>query len=127
MRLPGISIGIYPCFYFSVNLVEIPWFLLGFAGIIALQIVLSRREKRWPGLVLPALWLLWTLAVTVPQMVLLVKDGYQWSWVVPELGLPVLAMENIPNLLLLAIYADCHLLRRRRKRRQLKKTRIDDL
>lgn len=127
MRLPGISIGIYPCFYFSVNLVEIPWFLLGFAGIIALQIVLSRREKRWPGLVLPALWLLWTLAVTVPQMVLLVKDGCQWSWVVPELGLPVLAMENIPNLLLLAIYADCHLLRRRRERRQLKKTRIDDL
>lgn len=122
MRLPGISIGIYPCFYFSVNLVEIPWFLLGFAGIIALQIVLSRREKRWP-----ALWLLWTLAVTVPQMVLLVKDGCQWSWVVPELGLPVLAMENIPNLLLLAIYADCHLLRRRRERRQLKKTRIDDL
>lgn len=127
MRLPGISIGIYPCFYFSVNLVEIPWFLLGFAGIIAFQIVLSRREKRWPGLVLPALWLLWTLAVTVPQMVLLVKDGCQWSWVVPELGLPVLAMENIPNLLLLTIYADCHLLRRRRARRQLKKTRIDDL
>lgn len=127
MRLPGISIGIYPCFYFSVNLVDIPWFLLGFAGIIVLQIVLSRREKRWPGLVLPALWLLWTLAVTVPQMVLLVKDGCQWSWVVPELGLPVLAMENVPGLLLLAIYADCHLLRRRRERRQLKKTRIDDL
>lgn len=79
MRLPGISIGIYPCFYFSVNLVEIPWFLLGFAGIIALQIVLSRREKRWPGLIL------------------------------------------------LVIYAVCHLLRRRRERRQLKKTRIDDL
>lgn len=127
MRLPGISIDIYPCSSFSINLVDMPWFLLGFTGIIALQIVLSRREKRWPGLILPALWLLWTLAVTIPQMALLVKDGGQWSWVLPELGLPALAMENVPGLILLAIYAACHLLRRRRERRQLKKTRIDDL
>ena len=127
MHLPGISIDIYPCFSFSINLVEIPWFLLGLGGIIAVQIVLSRREKWWPGLVLPALWLLWTLVVTISQMVLLVRDGCQWSWVVPELGLPVLAMENIPNLLLLTIYAARHLFRRRREMRQLKKTRIDDL
>lgn len=127
MHLPGISIEIYPCFYFSINLVDIPWFLLGFAAIIALQITLSRRENRWPGLILPALWLLWTLAATVPQMVLLVKDGSRWPWVVPELGLPVLAIENIPNLLLLGIYAMCCLLRRRRRKRQLQKTRIDDI
>lgn len=127
MHLPGISIDIYPCFSFSLNLVDIPWFLLGFAGIIALQIVLSRREKWWPGLVLPALWLLWTLAVTVPQMVLLIRDSCRWSQAVKELGLPALAMENVPGIILLAVYAACHLLRRRRERRQLKKTRIDDL
>lgn len=127
MHLPGISIDLYPCFSLSINLVDIPWLLLGFAGLLALQIALSRREDRWPGLVLPALWLLWTLAVTIPQMALLVKDGSRWSWVVPELGLPTLAMENVPGLLLLAIYALCHVLRRRRERHQLKKTRIDDL
>nr|WP_325252691.1 hypothetical protein [uncultured Oscillibacter sp.] len=79
MHLPGISIDIYPNFCFSINLLNMPVTLLTFAGIIALQIALSRREKWWPGLIL------------------------------------------------LAIYAVCHLLRRRKERRQLKKTRIDDL
>ncbi|WP_297980738.1 hypothetical protein [uncultured Oscillibacter sp.] len=127
MHLPGISIGIYPSFYFSINLVDLPWFLLGFAGIIALQIALSRRERWWPGLILPAAWLLWTLAVTIPQMVSFIRDGDRWFRVAVELGLPALAMENVPNLILLAVYAVCHRLRWRRERRQLKKTQIDDL
>ena len=89
---------------------------------------LSRREKWWPGLILPTLWLIWTLALTVPQVVSLLEEGYyHWFTGVAERGLTALAMENVPNLILLAIYAVCHGLRRRRERRQLKKTRIDDL
>lgn len=127
MHLPGISIDIWPSFSLSINMVEIPWLLLGFVGIAALQIFLSRRERWWPGLVLPAAWLLWTLTLTVPQIVLLIRDGVSWSRAVLELGLPALAAENVPNLILLTICAVCHRLRRRRERRQLKKTRIDDL
>lgn len=128
MHLPGISIDIYPNFCFSINLMDMPVTLLAFAGIIALQIALSRREKWWPGLILPTLWLIWTLALTVPQVVSLIEEGhYIWFTGATELGMVALAVENVPNLVLLAIYAVCHLLRRRKERRQLKKTRIDDL
>lgn len=54
MHLPGISVEIYPSFCFSINLADTPVFLLGFAVVIALQIFLSRREKWWLGLILPA-------------------------------------------------------------------------
>ena len=104
-----------------------PLLLISFAGVIALQIVLSRRERRWPGLILPVLWLIWTLVVTVPQMALLMGEGMGWTQAVLELGLPALALENVPSLILLAVYAACHLHRRRSRKKQLKKTRIDDL
>lgn len=126
MHLPGISLVIYPYVCFSVNLRDLWVTLLAFVGIIILQIFLSRREKWWPGLILPAAWLLWTLAVTVPQVVLSMRGG-PWFTGEIEIGVTALAVENVPNLILLFIYAVGNLLRRRRQKKQLKKTRIDDI
>lgn len=63
----------------------------------------------------------------VPQAVLLIKDGYSWFYSITEMGMTALAIMNVPNLILLAVYAACHLLRRHRERKQMKKIRIDDL
>ncbi len=89
------------------------------AGGILLQILLSRRESKWPGLVLPLLTfltsLLNVLAITdtgsVSQNVLLV--------------LATLLIGNIPTLVLLAIYWAVR--EKRRVKAQMDKMNIDDL
>ena len=95
-------------------------FLLVFlAGGIFLQIFLSKRESRWPGLVLPLLTFLWSLlgplnvmdTGSVAQNVLLV--------------LVTLLAGNIPTLILLAIYWAVR--EKRRVRDQIDKMKIDEL
>lgn len=121
------GVRIWPAFSFTVDLHDLPVILAAGAVMIAAQIFLSRRERWWPGLILPALWLLWTLADLLPQLARFAEDGYGWFDSVMDMGLAALAIENIPNLLLLGIYAVCFLLRRRRRKKQLQKTRIDDI
>lgn len=95
-------------------------FLLVFlVGGIFLQIFLSKRESRWPGLVLPLLAFLQSLLLplnvmdtgSVSQNILLV--------------LVTLLAGNIPTLILLAIYWAAR--EKRRVKRQLDKMKIDDL
>ncbi len=95
-------------------------FILGILiGGIFLQIFLSRRESRWPGLVLPLLAFLQSLLLplnvmdtgSVSQNILLV--------------LVTLLAGNIPTLILLAIYWAAR--EKRRVKRQLDKMKIDDL
>ena len=83
-----------------------------------LQVFLSRRENRWPGLLLPLLTLLYSLGMvcSVPAY----EGGIPWG--------PILAsfvLGNIPTAVLLVIYAACR--EKFRKRSELDKTRIDDL
>lgn len=93
--------------------------LVVLVGGILLQIFLSKRESRWPGLVLPLLAFLWSLlgplnvmdTGSVSQNVLLV--------------LVTLLAGNIPTLILLAIYWAVR--EKRRVRSQIEKMKIDEL
>lgn len=90
-------------------------------GVPVLQVFLSRRENRWPGLLLlplPLLTFLYSLVMVCS--VTAYEGGIPWG--------PILAsfvLGNIPTAVLLVIYAACR--EKFRKRSELDKTRIDDL
>ena len=95
-------------------------FLLVFgAGGICLQIFLSRRESRWPGLVLPLLTVLYALL-----LVLNLRDTGSVSQNVLTVAVTLL-VGNIPTLILLAIYWAVR--EKRRVRDQIDKMKIDEL
>ena len=85
-------------------------------GIILLQIFLSRRESRWPGLALPAITLLYSLVMACNVM----AGADAWRAL-----LATLALGNIPTVVLLAIYAACR--EKRRKNSEMDKMDIHDL
>jgi len=78
-------------------------------GAVLLQIFLSRRESRWPGLVLPGISFLVSLVYVLSIAALNQGIGQIIATV-----LMVLLLGNIPTLVLLAIYAACRSGRRRR-------------
>ena len=87
-------------------------------GGILLQIFLSKRESRWPGLVLPLLSFLYSLLMACSAVAY--NGGIPWG--------PILAsliLGNIPTVILLAIYAACR--EKRRKRGELDKMQISNL
>lgn len=94
-------------------------FLVFIVGGVFLQMFLSKRESRWPGLVLPLLTFLWSLlgplnvmdTGSVSQNILMV--------------LVTLLAGNIPTLILLAIYWAVR--EKRRVRDQIDKMKIDEL
>ena len=88
-------------------------------GAILLQIFLSRRQSRWPGLILPALTLLYSLV-----MVLSVTNTGDLATALLVMGITFL-LGNLPTLLLLAIYAACR--EKYRKKKQMEKMDIQDL
>jgi len=94
-------------------------FMLVFmVGGIALQIFLSRRESRWPGLLLPGLTFLYSLVMVCS--VAAYDGGFPWGPV-----LACLVTGNIPTVILLAIYWACR--EKFRKKSELDKMQIDDL
>ena len=88
-------------------------------GAILLQIFLSRRQSRWPGLILPALTLLYSLV-----MVLNVANTGDLTSALLAMGITFL-LGNIPTLILLVIYAACR--ENYRKKKQMEKMDIQDL
>ena len=93
--------------------------LVVLVGGILLQIFLSRRESRWPGLVLPLLAFLWSLLGPLN-----VTDTGSVSQNVLTV-LAALLAGNIPTLVLLAIYWTVR--EKRRVRDQIDKMKIDEL
>ena len=94
-------------------------FLLVFVvGGVLLQVFLSRRTARWPGLILPLLSFLYSLLMACSAVAY--NGGVPWG--------PILAsllLGNIPTVILLAIYAAC---REKRKRSNgVEKMNIQDL
>ena len=93
--------------------------LVVLAGGIFLQIFLSKRESRWPGLVLPLLTFLWSLLGPLNVM----DTGSVSRNVL--LVLVTLLAGNIPTLILLAIYWAVR--EKRRVKGQIDKMKIDEL
>ena len=93
--------------------------LVVLVGGILLQIFLSKRESRWPGLVLPLLAFLWSLLGPLNVM-----DTGSISQNVLAVLVTLLA-GNIPTLVLLAIYWAVR--EKRRVRDQIDKMKIDEL
>ena len=103
----------------TVMWVTLLFLLAALVGGIFLQIFLSRRESRWPGLVLPLLTFLLSLL-----NVLNIADTGSVSETV-LLVLVTVLIGNIPTLVLLAIYWAAR--EKRRIRAQMDKMNIDDL
>lgn len=90
-------------------------------GVPLLQVFLSRRESRWPGLVLPGLCFLYSLLALLSFAAL---AGMSTGEIITGL-LSVFVSANIPTLILLAIYAACR--EKQKKRRRLEKMSLQDL
>ena len=92
------------------------------AGGILLQIFLSRRRSRWPGLVLPGLTFLYSILMVLSVAVygMVGESGFPWGPVLYSL-----ILGNLPTLVLLAIYWAAR--ERYRMRDQMDKMKIDDL
>ena len=95
--------------------------VLVIVGIVCLQIFLSKRESKWPGLVLPILAFLFGLLY--PLNMIAPDEGVTVSFIIQMLI--VWIMGNIPTIILLAIYFGCRGKQRRNK--QLDKMNIQDL
>ena len=91
------------------------------AGIVCLQIFLSKREKKWPGLVLPVVAFLFGLLY--PLNMVVPSEGINVGFIIQMII--VWLMGNIPTIILLAIYFGCRGKQRRNK--QLDKMNIQDL
>lgn len=89
--------------------------------LIMLQIFLSRRESKWPGLVLPIIsflfGLLYPLNMLAPSEG--VNAGFAFQMIL------VWLLGNIPTIIFLAIYFGCR--DKQRRNRQLEKMNIQDL
>ena len=104
---------------FIINMQDVPVILALMAAAVAAEVFLARQEDWRLGLALPGGFLVWNVVRCVARAVL-------YSPRPDELFL-ALAVENIPTLILLAVYIPCRFLQRHRLARQMDKIRIDDL
>lgn len=93
--------------------------LLG--GTILLQIYLSKRESKWPGLVLPIIAFIFALLyplnmIAPPECA---SAGFIFQMIL------VWLLANIPTIILLTLYLSCR--GKQRRKRQLDKMNIQDL
>lgn len=88
-------------------------------GGVLLQIFLSKRKSKWPGLVLPGISFLWSLLYLFNMM--------DTGSVVQNILMAILTilLSNVPTLILLAIYWAVR--EKQRKRSEIDKMNIDDL
>lgn len=103
----------------TVMWVTLLFLLAALVGGIFLQIFLSRRESRWPGLVLSLL----TFLLSLLNVLNIADTGSVSENVL--LVLVTVLIGNIPTLVLLAIYWAAR--EKRRIRAQMDKMNIDDL
>ena len=102
----------------TVMWVTLLFLLAALVGGIFLQIFLSRRESRWPGLVLPLL----TFLLSLLNVLNIADTGSVSENVL--LVLVTVLIGNIPTLVLLAIYWAAR--EKRRTRAQRDRMNIDD-
>lgn len=93
--------------------------LAALAGMILLQIFLSKKDSKWLGLILPIVNFL--LSFLYPMFMISTGDPGQDT----IMFLMALLLGNIPTIILLVIYFACR--ENRRKKAQLEKMAIQDL
>lgn len=110
---------------FIIEMQDMPVILVLMAAAVAVEIFLAVKKDGRLGLALPGLWLLRCVVQVIVWMVQV--SGY--SSVTAMGGTLVVAflVENIPTLLLLAVYGLCRLCKRWKTVQQVKRTRIQDL
>ena len=95
--------------------------LLFIAGVVLLQIYLSKRESKWPGLVLPIIAFLFSFLY--PLNMIAPSEGVIAGFIVQMII--VWLFGNISTIVFLAIYFGCRGKQHRNK--QLAKMNIQDL
>ena len=98
--------------------ISLVFLLVLLVGIVLLQIFLSKREGRWPGLILPLLTFLYSLLMACSAVAY--NGEIPWGAILASL-----ILGNIPTVILLAIYFACR--EKFRKRSELDKMHINDL
>lgn len=106
-------------FAYRTIIIGLVFLVVFLGGGVCLQIFLSKRESRWPGLVLPLLTFLCAVLLALN-----LRDTGSVSQNVLTV-LVTLLVGNIPTLVLLAIYWAAR--EKRRVESQMDKMRIDDL
>lgn len=91
------------------------------AGVVLLQVFLSKRESRWFGLILPLIGFIYSLLAVFSVAILNGMTG----WEVFGLIASAFFIANIPTIILLAIYLGCR--EKIRRKRALEKMNIQDL
>lgn len=89
--------------------------LILLAGTILLQIYLSKRESKFPGLVFPIIAFLFSLLY--PLNMVAPSEGMNAGFIVQVIVVWLLG--NIPTVVLLAIYFGCR--EKKRRNKQLEK------
>lgn len=103
------------------TLIIILLFLIIFAGAIALQVFLSKKQNKFIGLILPTIALLFSLIMVLN----VVFEETMTNWQVFFTLFSTFFIGNIPTIILLAIYFG---IREKLKiESELDKTRIKDL
>jgi cytochrome bd-type quinol oxidase subunit 2 len=115
-------------------------FVLVLAGAIVLQIFLSKKESKWPGLLLPTITLLFSILVvlgisvytTFTTSTQITQNGKaimnavnHYSTATILTALYVLVLYNIPTAVLLGIYFACR--EKRKRNREIEKMNVQDL
>ena len=98
--------------------ISLVFLLVLLVGIVLLQIFLSKREGRWPGLILPLLTFLYSLLMACSAVAY--NGEIPWGAILASM-----ILGNIPTVILLAIYAVCR--EKFRKQSELDKMNIKDL
>lgn len=103
----------------QIVVVKVIFLLAILAGGLFLQLFLSRRQSRWPGLVLPLL----TFLISLLYLFSLADSGSVLQNIL--MALVTLLLGNLPTLILLAIYWAAR--EKLRKQSELEKMNIRDL
>lgn len=92
-------------------IVRVSFVLAVWVGFVILQIFLSKRESKWPGLILPILCFLFSFLS--PMFMVMPPEGTTGNYVL-EMVVAFL-LGNIPTAILLIIYLVCRGKQQRRK------------
>ena len=103
------------------DLSKLLFLIIFLAGIIVLQIFLSKRVNKWLGLILPIISIMFSILTVLG---LAVYDNQSTAEIIFQL-IMVFLLSNIPTIILLAIYLACR--EKFKKNRELDKMSIQDL